>query len=312
MRIIPSVISPRRRVRGPGLHGVVGRVPSRGGTCDVIYSLLAWVAAAAVLTSCGKPGSDSPDGKSPDRAVSAAKAGATDAVEIVTPSGVEMVYVPGGEFKMGSNQGHPDEAPAHPVKVSGFLMDKFEVTHEMFAKAQMPNPSHWQDNPKKPVERVRWRDAKQYCNERSLLEGLKSCYNEKTTDWDCDYAANGYRLPTEAEWEYACRAGAPEPTAEQLAKCAVTFAEKTQPVGTKSPNAWGLHDMLGNVAEWCVDLKGKPVVCGGSFEDTPKNVKASARKYQTEGWQANDPQDPKSKWWLSDGEFVGFRVIRVK
>ena len=122
----------------------------------------------------------------------------------------------------------------------------------------------------------------------------------------------GFRLPSEAEWEYACRAGAPEPTAEQLAKCAVTFAEKTQPVGTKSPNAWGLHDMLGNVAEWCVDLKGKPVVCGGSFEDTPKNVKASARKYQTEGWQANDPQDPKSKWWLSDGEFVGFRVIRVK
>ena len=59
-------------------------------------------------------------------------------------------------------------------------MDKFEVTHEQFAKAQLPNPSHWQDNPQKPVERVRWRDAKRYCNERSLLEGLKPCYNEKT------------------------------------------------------------------------------------------------------------------------------------
>ena len=68
--------------------------------------------------------------------------------------------------------------------------------------------------------------------------------------------------------------------------------------------------MLGNVAEWCVDLKGKPVVCGGSFMDLPAKCKPSTRKYQTDAWQANDPQDPKSKWWLSDGEFVGFRVLR--
>jgi len=97
--------------------------------------------------------------------------------EIVTSSGVEMVCLPGGEFLMGSDHGNPDEAPPHKVSLTGFLIDKYPVTQEMFAKAQLPNPSHWQDNPKNPVERVRWRDAKRYCNERSLLEDLKPCYN---------------------------------------------------------------------------------------------------------------------------------------
>lgn len=128
--------------------------------------------------------------------------------------------------------------------------------------------------------------------------------------WLSKKTGHNYRLPTEAEWEYACLAGAPTPTADQLAQCAVCFAEKTSPVASKQANAWGACDMLGNVAEWCTNLKGKPVVCGGSFMDAPKNIKPSTRKSQTEGWQANDPQDPKSKWWLSDGEFVGFRVVR--
>ena len=122
-----------------------------------------------------------------------------------------MVSLPAGEFMMGSAQGNPDESPPHKVQVSAFLIDKFEVTHELFTKVQLPNPSHWQDSPKKPLERIRWRDAKQYCNERSTAEGLKPCYNERTEEWDCDYTASGYRLPTEAEWEFACRAGSTEP-----------------------------------------------------------------------------------------------------
>jgi formylglycine-generating enzyme required for sulfatase activity len=185
--------------------------------------------------------------------------GTAGTIEVVTKSGVEMVWLPGGEFTMGSNQGNPDEAPAHQVKLSPFLMDKYEVTQEMFAKVQLPNPSRWQD-PRKPVERVRWRDAKQYCNERSLLEGLRPCYNEKTPEWDLDASANGYRLPTEAEWEYTARGGTELPydfgSAEKLRQYA-WFADdadqKTHAVGQKAPNRWGLCDLYGNVSEWCED-----------------------------------------------------------
>ena len=204
--------------------------------------------AAALGAGCGPPPSES-------------GSGATVPVEVVTKSGVAMVWLPGGGFVMGNAQGNPDEAPPHKVQVSSFLMDKFEVTHDHFVKVQLPNPSHWQDNPKKPVERVRWRDAKQYCNERSLLEGLKPCYNEKTLDWDCDYSANGYRLPTEAEWEYACRAGTDGlydfGSADKLrpyAWFADNADQKTHPAGQKKPNRWGLHDLYGNVSEWCEDV----------------------------------------------------------
>ena len=216
--------------------------------------------ASALLTSCEKSGPESAAGVKPESGVAVPKT-ATGPAEIVTKSGVEMAAIPGGEFLMGSAQGSADEAPPHKVKLSGFLMDKFEVTHEMWAKAQLPNPSHWQDHPKKPVERVRWRDAKQYCNERSLLEGLQPCYNEKTADWDCDYGADGYRLPTEAEWEYACRAGAEglydfgqADKLRQFAWFADNADQKTHAVGLKKPNRWGLYDLDGNVSEWCEDV----------------------------------------------------------
>ena len=143
-----------------------------------------------------------------------------------------------------------------------------------------------------PVINVSHYAAQQYCKWLSMKTGHK------------------YRLPTEAEWEYACRAGKPEPDKEHLADFAWYWQEKTQPAGKKSPNAWGLYDMLGNVGEWCTDLSGKPVVCGGSYEDTAQSVRPSSRRYQDDSWQANDPQDPKSKWWLSDGQFVGFRIVR--
>lgn len=128
--------------------------------------------------------------------------------------------------------------------------------------------------------------------------------------WLSEKTGHSYRLPTEAEWQYACLAGQPAPDKEQLSSVAWYFDESTHPVAKKKPNAWGLYDMLGNVAEWCTDLNRKAVVCGGSWQDMAKDISPSARKYQDESWKATDPQNPKSAWWLSDGPFVGFRIVR--
>jgi formylglycine-generating enzyme required for sulfatase activity len=118
-----------------------------------------------------------------------------------------------------------------------------------------------------------------------------------------------YRLPTEAEWEYAARAGGPVADLDAHAWYWDNADDKTHPVGKKRPNAWGIFDMLGNVSEWTVGLDGEPVACGGSFADKARDVGPAARFRQTPAWNATDPQNPKSKWWLSDAPFVGFRVV---
>ncbi len=222
--------------------------------------------AAALLLAVGCAKQSDSTGPAASQASSPAPASASAATpgqpqEVTAASGVEMVYLPGGEFMMGSNSGNPDEGPAHKVKLTGFLIDKYEVTQELLAKVQLPNPSHWNESPKRPVERVRWRDAKQYCNERSILEGLKPCYNEKTADWDCDFTADGYRLPTEAEWEYAARAGTQgefefgqADKIKQFSWYGENAGEQTHPVGQKKPNRWGIYDLYGNVSEWCEDV----------------------------------------------------------
>jgi sulfatase modifying factor 1 len=217
----------------------------------------------------------------------------------------EMVEIKSGKFMMG-DKAEPDAAP-HEVTVSGFLMDKYLVTQELFQKVMTNNPSRWKGD-KNPVEQVRWSDTVKFCNKRSEMEGLKPCYDLQK--WTCDFSANGYRLPTEAEWEYACRAGA---TGDYFFGAATAIKDyawfdknsggRTKPVGGKKPNAWGLYDMAGNVWQWCNDFykvdyykespKADPrgpasgqtkVVRGGAFKAPADNLRAGFRYNESPGY----------------------------
>ena len=179
---------------------------------------------------------------------------------IHTKSGIDMVLIPAGEFTLGDDKGENDEQPAHRVRLAAFYMDVCEVTQASFQAIMGRNPSKAQ-GPDRPVERVSWLAAVQYCNMRSASEGLKPCYDLKTLA--CDFTADGYRLPTEAEWEYACRAGTTTrwsfgDDSSGLAEIRMvqgpTPEKTTHPVKEKQPNPWGLYDMHGNVAEWCNDF----------------------------------------------------------
>ena len=208
---------------------------------------------AVALLGCGRKEESQP------AAGATAPAQRQGSAEVTTPTGVAMVLVPGGEFVMGDDGGEQDERPAHKVRVDAFYMDKYEVTQKSYEKLMGANPSKYKQ-PERPVEQVSWFNAEKYCNMRSLQEGLTPCYDLAALR--CDFAADGYRLPTEAEWEYACRAGTTSaysfgrdpaglPTYAWFKK---DSQNTTHPVGQKRPNPWGLYDMHGNVAEWCHDV----------------------------------------------------------
>ena len=168
-----------------------------------------------------------------------------------------MVKIPGGKFIMGDKD--EIDAPPHEVVISSFLMDRHLVTQQQFQKLMGANPSRWKGD-RNPVEQLRWSDAAKFCNKRSEAGGLEPCYDLKTLK--CNFEATGYRLPTEAEWEYACRAGTTtayffgtSPTkAGDYAWFDKNSGGRPRPVGQKQPNPWGLYDIAGNVWEWCNDF----------------------------------------------------------
>ena len=216
------------------------------GWSHAIRNLFAAVLAVGVLSGCGRQtGEARPAGPHVTQ----------------TACGMAMVFIPSGQFIMGSNEGASDTKPAHPVKVDGFLMDQCEITQQVYEQVTGTNPAR-RKNPANPVEQVTWSAAVKFCNARSLQEGLKPCYDTNT--WACDFSASGYRLPTEAEWEYACRAGSSTrfyfgddaDVLKSFAWFEGNSQSKPHPAGQRKPNAWGLYDLAGNVWEWCNDFYG--------------------------------------------------------
>ena len=235
----------------------------------------------------------------------------------------EMIRVPGGEIRI------KDAAEIEKThKVKPFWIGRTEVTWDEFdvlfwgldlkklppdeftrrknerLDAYLgPSPRGLYANPDRgwghsgwPVGSLTFRASNSYCTWLSTKTGKR------------------FRLPTEVEWEYAARTGgAPvTPPARELMDVAWFLnnsRDQTQQVASKSPNRWGLHDMLGNVAEWVMREDKTGVVAGGSFQDEATDVHSGARQAYSPDWQRDDPREPKHRTWMSNGAHVGFRLV---
>jgi formylglycine-generating enzyme required for sulfatase activity len=268
----------------------------------------------------------------------------------------DMLPIHGGKFVMGSPAGETgrkdDEGPQHEVQIAPYWMGRCEVTwneYEIFmfsldiqrrrvlntAETEFDKAADAVTRPTKPYTDMTFGMGKEgypaIC--MTQLAAKKYC------EWLSAKTGRYYRLPTEAEWEYACRAGTTtaysfgDDPAEigQYAWYYDNSNEAYHPVGKKRPNPWGLHDMHGNVAEWCVDqylpdmyaktaaaanplavaTKVEPrSVRGGSWDDDPAALRSAARRGSSKEWKQQDPQIPQSIWYYTDALFLGFRVVR--
>ncbi|MDB3997641.1 formylglycine-generating enzyme family protein [Flavobacteriaceae bacterium] len=271
---------------------------------------------------------------------------------------ISMVFIEGGSFIMGSpktQKGHfGDEGPQHEVTVSPFWMSTVEITWDLYSLFVSREWDQYQVVKSVDSEVSIDVDAVSGATtpyvEMSFGMGTDNypaiCMTQlaavKFCEWLSAMTGHFYRLPTEAEWEYAARAGSSSAYSfgddinvlGEYAWFEGNSNEKYQKVGTKKPNAWGLYDMHGNVAEWTLDQyvpsayskrkKGienprevgdkiyPKVVRGGSWMDAPSRLRSAARRPSSKNWKKRDPQIPKSKWWHTDAPFVGFRIVRPK
>lgn len=261
----------------------------------------------------------------------------------------KMLPIPAGTFKQGSDASEkgrrPDEGPQHTINIAAFWMSEHEVTYDeflLFFNDESTSRNSDVDAVTRPTPQyidLSWGMGKQGgfpVNSMSQHTAMMYCR------WLYKKTGQFYRLPSEAEWEYACRAGSTgvyyygndEKQLKDYAWFADNSKNKYQKVMQKKPNAWGLYDMIGNVAEWTLDQydekfyetitegNANPVnvpvsrypraVRGGGYLDKAEGLRSAARAKSEASWNKRDPQIPKSKWWLTDGMSVGFRLVRPK
>ncbi len=264
---------------------------------------------------------------------------------------IEMVAIPSGSFNMGSPVGEKgrkeDEGPQRNMEIEGFWMSSYEITWELynlFLQRELDNVAFAEKG--REVEKRVDAVAGATIPYVDMSLGMGTGKNlpignvtqlgaSKFCEWLSAITGNFYRLPTEAEWEYAARAGTADAysfdnddSIEEYAWFSDNSGATYHEIGKKEPNPWGLYDMYGNVAEWTLDQynantytestslyiqveKEYPaVIRGGSYKDSPEMLRSASRAFSKPVWKQRDPQFPKSKWWHTDAPFVGFRIIR--